>query len=78
MATTFEHKAHRSAEAKRVGATFRTVFASIGEALLSFAESRARMHQFERFTRMSDAELAEIGLRREDIARHVYRDMLYL
>lgn len=36
------------------------------------------MAELERLNAMSDAELAEIGIRREDIARVVFRDVLYV
>lgn len=34
----------------------------------------ARTDQIERLQALSDAELSRIGLRREDILRHVFRD----
>jgi len=77
MAVTYEHKAH-SADHKRGAAMLRTVFASIGEALVAYGEARARTHEVERLMSMSDAQLEKIGLRREDIGRYVYRDQLYL
>ena len=41
----------------------------------SFMEARARTAEFSYYNEKSDAELAKLGLRREEIARHVYRDM---
>ncbi|SDY17856.1 DUF1127 domain-containing protein [Citreimonas salinaria] len=57
-------------------------FHGLGNRILSFltaiAESNSRMREAERLNAMSDAELARIGLKREDIARHVFRDMYYV
>ncbi|SLN22755.1 hypothetical protein PSA7680_00916 [Pseudoruegeria aquimaris] len=47
-------------------------------ALFRAAESRSRVAELERLNAKSDAELAEMGLRREDIARYVFRDALYI
>ncbi len=51
-------------------------FSGIGNALISYADARGRMSEIERYNNMSDAELAKLGLTREDIPRHVFRDML--
>ncbi|WP_146586497.1 DUF1127 domain-containing protein [Puniceibacterium confluentis] len=46
--------------------------------LVRIAESNGRMKAVERLNAMSDAELAARGLQREDIVRHVFRDMFYV
>jgi len=43
----------------------------------AYARARSRAGAIERLGRKSDAELAAMGLRREDIARHVFRDLLH-
>lgn len=53
-------------------------FAGIGQGVNMYVESRARMPEIERLNAMSDAQLAERGLKREDIIRHVFRDLLYI
>jgi uncharacterized protein YjiS (DUF1127 family) len=53
-------------------------FASFYDALIGIAESNARVQQVERLQAMSDEDLAARGLRRADIARHVYRDIFYV
>ncbi|MDJ0827121.1 MAG: DUF1127 domain-containing protein [Rhodobacter sp.] len=58
----------------RVGAWF----AGLGRAVFVARAAEARVTEMERLTAMSDAELAKLGLRREDIARHVFRDILYV
>ena len=44
--------------------------------LVSMGEARARTAQIKYFSNKSDAQLAEIGLRREVIVRNVFRDTL--
>ncbi|MFW2544149.1 DUF1127 domain-containing protein [Primorskyibacter sp. 2E107] len=60
----------------------RAPFSGLGRrilnALVVLAESNPRMCEIERLTAKSDAELKAMGLKREDIVRHVMRDMLYL
>lgn len=57
-------------------------FARIGESIVNWfatvMESSSRFEQIERLQRKSDAELAQMGLRRDEIVRHVFRDrMMY-
>lgn len=53
----------------------RAVFSVIGHAMVSAAAANRRMAIVEKLQAKSDAELAEMGLRREDIVRHVFMDM---
>ncbi len=52
----------------------RRILRSIGERLTHFMELQSRADQIQRLQGKSDAELARMGLRREDIVRHVFRD----
>lgn len=56
----------------------RGFFARIGDALMRLAEAQARTAEVERLGAKSDAELARMGLEREDIVHHVFRDILYI
>ena len=56
----------------------RAVFGGIWKALMAVTEANSRSKEFTRLSEMSDKQLSEIGLKRTDIARHVFRDMLYL
>lgn len=49
---------------------------SIATAFEAYARARSRTAEFEFYNALSDAELAARGLRREDIARHIFRDYL--
>lgn len=53
-------------------------FASIGNALVMVAEANPRMKKVHALQRMTDAELAERGIKREDIVRVVFQDVLYM
>ncbi len=52
--------------------------ASLGQAVFTARAAEARVQEMERLMAKSDADLAELGLRREDIARHVFRGVLHL
>lgn len=53
------------------------LFARIWTALCDSAERHSRRDQIVRLEMLSDQELADRGIRRDDIARHVYRDLFY-
>ena len=50
----------------------------VAEGFTAFATARSRMHEFERLNAKSDEELARIGLKRDQIPRHVFRDLFYI
>ncbi len=56
-----------------------SIFSRIGAALSnmfeSYAAARMRTAEFEYYNNLSDVELAEKGLRREEIAQHIFRDL---
>ena len=41
----------------------------------NYLTALSRSEEFQRLNDMPDTRLAEMGLRREDIARHVFRDV---
>lgn len=47
-------------------------------AMVFIAESNAKVREIEALQAMSDAQLAEIGIAREDIVHHVLRDLMHL
>ncbi|MDP2519569.1 DUF1127 domain-containing protein [Shimia thalassica] len=53
-------------------------FFAFGKMLVTLAEANGRVKEAEAYQAMTDAELAERGLRREDIAMHVFKDSLYI
>ncbi|WP_424985199.1 hypothetical protein [Microbulbifer sp. S227A] len=52
-------------------------FSTIGNALVIMSTSNARIRQVEALQRLSDEELEERGLKRTDIARHVFHDVFW-
>lgn len=53
-------------------------FEGIGRGLTAYAERHSRMDQIARLSAKSDQELAAMGLKRQDIARYVYRDVFFV
>ncbi|MDA5556612.1 DUF1127 domain-containing protein [Shimia sp. MMG029] len=74
MALTDTTSAAPFALGKLLAAPFR----AIGNGLIALAENNSRVQQIETLNAMSDAQLAERGLRREEIVRHVFRDYMHL
>lgn len=54
----------------RIGGVFRRIGAAFGAAM----EAQSRRAQVERLEALTDAQLAEIGLKRDEILRHVFAD----
>ena len=59
-----------------LGAFFKRLGTSIYAGFESMAHARARTAEFQYYNDMSDEQLAAKGLRRDEIARYVFRDML--
>lgn len=53
-------------------------FEGIGRGLVAYGERRARLDQINKLNAKSDEELQAMGLKRTDIARHVYRDVFFM
>lgn len=53
-------------------------FKAIGNFMVSIMENNSRLKRVERLSQMSDAELAKRGLKREDIVRHVFADLMHI
>ncbi|SDW95498.1 hypothetical protein [Litoreibacter albidus] len=58
----------------RIGDFFMAMFNSIDLA----ASANARIAQMEKLNAKSDEELSAMGMRREDIARYVFRDIYHI
>jgi len=57
-----------------LSAPFRAIVAAMEQVM----NANTRVRQAEFLMGLSDEDLAKRGLRREDIVRHVYRDMFYV
>jgi uncharacterized protein YjiS (DUF1127 family) len=70
--TTDIHAANRGVRARLAG-----FLASLARAFEAHAYAASRRDQIEALEAKSDAELAEIGIHRGQIAQYVYRDLFY-
>jgi uncharacterized protein YjiS (DUF1127 family) len=57
---------------------FSRVFSALGRGLNAYMQRRSRAEVIEQLNAMTDAELAEMGLQRDEIHRYVFRDVLYI
>ena len=56
----------------------KSVASFFANIIVAIPAANQRIHELETLQAKSDERLAEMGLRREDIARYVFRDTLYL
>lgn len=63
------------ADAPRSG--FERMIASLQRGMAGYIDTRSRRDQIEALETKSDEELARIGLKRDQIAYHVFRDLFY-
>lgn len=52
-------------------------FAALGQGFSAYMVARSRSTEIERLNAKSDAELARLGITRDDIPRYVFRDLFY-
>jgi uncharacterized protein YjiS (DUF1127 family) len=57
---------------------FSRFFAAVGQAYVAYANSRSRLPQIRALEAKSDEELAAMGVKRDEIARYVFRDVFYV
>lgn len=53
-------------------------FAAFGAFMIKLAEANHRVQRVRALQDMSDAQLAAKGIKREDIVRTVYADLMYV
>lgn len=58
------------------GKSFSTAFNGFLNTMSAAMEAHPRMRRVQALQAMSDEKLAERGLKREDIVRHVFRDFI--
>ena len=51
------------------------VFDAIGRATTQYLDAKSHQAEYQDLIRLSDRELADIGLRRDQIISHVFRDV---
>ena len=65
-------------QGNRIAAGLNCVFNGILNFLVSISTAQSRVRQIEFLCALTDEELAERGLSREDIVRYVYREAYYI
>ncbi|MBQ0805102.1 MULTISPECIES: hypothetical protein [unclassified Sulfitobacter] len=53
-------------------------FSRIGHAMITANGNSGRLREVEMLNAKSDAELAEMGITRDKIVHHVFRDLYYI
>ena len=62
--------------ATRLRAGLSRLFTVLGAAIDAYGEARSRRDQIEALERLSDAQLTAMGIRRDMIVHHVFRDRI--
>ncbi|MEL7091042.1 MAG: hypothetical protein AAFN94_04835 [Pseudomonadota bacterium] len=60
-----------------IWASIKSFFHAIGAGMMESAAYEARIRRIDALSAKSDAELAKMGLRRQDITAYVFRDLMY-
>ncbi|MEH6831422.1 hypothetical protein [Sulfitobacter sp.] len=55
-----------------------TMFKAVGGAIIRASEASSRVGRVEALQAKSDVELADLGIKREDIVYHVFKDLYYV
>ena len=74
------HASHISSAAAHSGfsAKVNGFFSGLGAGLVAYMERRSRAAEIAALEAKSDAELAELGVKREQIPAYVFRDLFYV
>lgn len=64
--------------ARNVLAQLAETFKAIGSSLVRASEASSRIHHVQALQAMSDSELSDRGIKREDIVHHVFKDLYYM
>jgi len=79
MATQTTNLHHTAIDTRaRLMARIDAFFATLGQGINAYMHRKSRMDEIEALNALSDAELAKLGITRNDIPRHVFRDMFYI
>ena len=78
MTTQTTNLTHGADSRARLMARIDAFFATLGQGMNAYMHRKSRMDEIEALHAKSDAELAEIGITRDDIPRYVFRDTFYI
>jgi uncharacterized protein YjiS (DUF1127 family) len=62
----------------RLMARLDAFFAALGQGMNAYMHRKSRMDEIEALNARTDAELAALGITRDDIPRYVFRDTFYI
>ncbi|MEP3786761.1 hypothetical protein [Ascidiaceihabitans sp.] len=68
---------HRPSAIHAIGSFFTSIFNALIDARMLRISVEARAQKIEILNAKSDAELAEMHLKRDDIPAYVFRDLMY-
>ncbi|MEP2681327.1 MULTISPECIES: hypothetical protein [Rhodobacterales] len=68
---------HRPSAIHAIGSFFTSIFNALIDARMLRISAEARAQKIEILNAKSDAELAEMHLKRDDIPAYVFRDLMY-
>lgn len=79
MATQSTNLTHTGGETRRkMLARVDAFFATLGQGMNAYMHRKSRSDEIEALHAKTDAELAKIGITRDDIPRYVFRDVFYI
>lgn len=79
MATQTTNLTHARGDTRaRLMARVDAFFATLGQGMNAYMHRKSRMDEIEALNAKTDTELAAMGLTRDDIPRHVFRDTFYI
>ncbi|CUH83897.1 DUF1127 domain-containing protein [Thalassovita mediterranea] len=61
-----------------LSARFSQALSAIAQRMMAYGEARSHYREIQALERLSDAELAGMGLKRDNIVRHALRGQFYL
>ncbi|WOI55731.1 DUF1127 domain-containing protein [Palleronia sp. LCG004] len=78
MADATFHTAHDTrTDSRTFGQTVSAFFSAIGHGLIAMGENSSRYRRLQALNAMTDEQLAQRGLKRENLVRHVFADVYY-
>lgn len=77
MASSYRLPTSTNVDGVHLKAAFDRFISVLAKAFNAYATARSRSDQIDRLNAKSDEQLAEMGLKREDIPRYVFRDLFY-
>lgn len=68
----------RTMQQRTLRARIDAFFAGLGQGVNAYLERQSRIAEIERLAALGDDELAALGIERDRIVQHVFRDKFYI